>query len=50
MPMINIQIMEGRPKEKIARMIAAVKDAVYEELDAPKSNIRVIVSEMPDRD
>jgi len=39
--------MEGRPPEKVKELIANVTDTVAETLDAPKQNIRVLVTEMP---
>ena len=47
MPIINVQMMEGRPKEKIAEVIQNITNTVSETLDAPKENIRVIVTESP---
>ncbi|HET7579206.1 MAG TPA: 4-oxalocrotonate tautomerase [Bacillales bacterium] len=47
MPIINIQVLEGRPEEKIEELIKNVTDTVSETLDAPKENVRVLVAEMP---
>lgn len=47
MPIINIQIMEGRPPEKIKSLIASVTETVSAELNAPKDRIRVLVTEVP---
>ncbi|GGP16679.1 4-oxalocrotonate tautomerase [Oceanobacillus neutriphilus] len=47
MPLIQIQIMEGRPPEKINALIKNVTNTVSESLDAPKENVRVIVTEVP---
>ncbi|WP_338452224.1 4-oxalocrotonate tautomerase [Niallia oryzisoli] len=47
MPFIQINIMEGRPPEKITELISNVTDTVSETLGAPKQNIRVLVTEMP---
>ncbi|WHY68769.1 4-oxalocrotonate tautomerase [Neobacillus sp. SuZ13] len=47
MPIINVQILEGRPKEKIEEVIHNITNTVSETLDAPKENIRVIVTEIP---
>jgi len=47
MPIINIHLQEGRPKEKISDLIRNVTDAVSETLGAPKETIRVIVNEIP---
>lgn len=47
MPIINIQIMEGRSPEKVKSLIASVTDTVAQELDSPKERIRVLVTEIP---
>jgi 4-oxalocrotonate tautomerase len=47
MPIINIQIMEGRSQEKVKSLIASVTDVVAQELDSPKERIRVLVTEVP---
>jgi 4-oxalocrotonate tautomerase len=47
MPIINVQLIEGRPKEKIEEVIYNITNTVSETLDAPKESIRVIVSEIP---
>ncbi|MEH7178923.1 4-oxalocrotonate tautomerase [Neobacillus vireti] len=45
-PIINVQMMEGRPKEKVAEVIQNITNTVSETLDAPKETIRVIVTEI----
>lgn len=47
MPIIQVQMMEGRPKEKIAEVIQNITITVAETLDAPKESIRVLVTEIP---
>lgn len=47
MPIIQVQMMEGRPKEKVAELIRNVTNTVSETLDTPKENIRVLVTEIP---
>lgn len=47
MPLINIQIMEGRSDDKIKNLISNVTDTVSETLDSPKENVRVIIREVP---
>ncbi|MEH6941304.1 4-oxalocrotonate tautomerase [Bacillus sp. JJ722] len=47
MPIINVQIMEGRPKEKVKDLIQSLTNAAAETLDAPKESIRVLVTELP---
>ncbi|MBN6205656.1 4-oxalocrotonate tautomerase [Ralstonia pickettii] len=47
MPFIQIQIIEGRPQEKINALLKNVTETVSETLEAPKENVRVIVTEVP---
>ncbi|MEH7417585.1 4-oxalocrotonate tautomerase [Neobacillus drentensis] len=47
MPIINVQIMEGRPPEKVTELIQNLTSTVQETLSAPKESIRVIVTEVP---
>ncbi|TKC18413.1 4-oxalocrotonate tautomerase [Robertmurraya kyonggiensis] len=47
MPIINVQLLEGRSEEKIAEVIQNITNTVSETLDSPKENIRVIVTEIP---
>ncbi|MBP2077525.1 4-oxalocrotonate tautomerase [Oceanobacillus polygoni] len=47
MPLINIQVLEGRPQEKMDLLMKNVTETVHETLDAPRENIRVIVTEVP---
>lgn len=47
MPIIQVNILEGRPPEKIKALIENITDTVVETLDAPKENVRVLVTEMP---
>lgn len=46
MPIVQINLMEGRPEEKIENMIESVSEAVSSSLDAPIETVRVIVNEM----
>ena len=47
MPLIQVNIMEGRPPEKIKQLIENITDTVSETLGAPKQSVRVLVTEMP---
>lgn len=47
MPIINVQILEGRSAEKVAEVIENITSTVSETLDSPKETIRVIVTEIP---
>ncbi len=46
-PLINIQVLEGRPQEKIDALMKNVTETVSETLEVPKKNVRVIVTEVP---
>ncbi len=46
MPLVHIDVMEGREPEQIERMIAAVSEAISVSLPAPIETVRVIVNEM----
>lgn len=46
MPIVRIDMMEGRSKEKIEGMIGAVSSAIAESLDASIESVRVVVNEM----
>ncbi|UOF90318.1 4-oxalocrotonate tautomerase [Fodinisporobacter ferrooxydans] len=47
MPVINIQIMQGRSEETIKKLIENVTETVSVTLDSPKERIRVLVTEIP---
>ncbi|MFB5193486.1 4-oxalocrotonate tautomerase [Neobacillus sp. KR4-4] len=47
MPIVNIQILEGRPEEKVKELIHNVTETVSTTLGAPKENVRILVSEVP---
>ncbi|MBH5318341.1 4-oxalocrotonate tautomerase [Paenibacillus sp. GSMTC-2017] len=47
MPIVTIQMMEGRTPEQVKSLIARVTDTIAEELNAPKDRIRVLVTEIP---
>jgi 4-oxalocrotonate tautomerase len=47
MPIVNIQIMQGRPEEKVKEVIQNVTETVSVTLDVPKERVRVIVTEVP---
>ena len=40
-------MMEGRAPEKVEELIRNVTNTVSETLDAPKENVRVLVTEVP---
>ena len=47
MPFIQITIAEGRDPEKKEKLIYEVTETVSAVLDAPKENIRVLLTEVP---
>lgn len=47
MPIIHVNLIEGRPKEKVSEVIWNITTTVSETLDAPAENIRVLVTEIP---
>lgn len=47
MPIINVQILEGRTPEKVKEVIQRITNTVSETLEIPKENVRVIVTETP---
>jgi 4-oxalocrotonate tautomerase len=47
MPIVTINILEGRSKEQKKELIKNVSAAVSETIAAPPETIRVIINEMP---
>lgn len=47
MPIVNIQILQGRPEEKVEELIENITETVAATLDAPHEAVRVIVTEIP---
>ena len=46
MPFVHIDMMEGRSKDKVERMMSAVSEAIADTLEAPIETVRVFVNEM----
>lgn len=47
MPIIQVQMMEGRTAAQKERMIEAITEAIVLSLDAPKASVRVLIHELP---
>lgn len=47
MPIIQIHMLEGRPKEQKKALMDAVTKAVQNSLDVPLSSIRVWIQDIP---
>ena len=46
MPIVHVDLLEGRPPDRIEAMIREVSQAIAHSLDAPIESVRVIVNEM----
>lgn len=46
MPLITVNIAEGRTPEELRRLMSAVHSAVHESIGAPEASIRVLVNEV----
>lgn len=46
MPLVHIDLMQGRSPEQVADMIREVSHAIASALDSPIESIRVVVNEM----
>lgn len=46
MPIVQINLVEGRTPDQLARMIEGVSRAIAESLDAPLGTVRVMVNEL----
>lgn len=46
MPLVHIDLMEGRQPERIERMITEVSEAIARSLEAPIETVRIVINEM----
>jgi 4-oxalocrotonate tautomerase len=46
MPLVHVDLMEGRSPERIAAMIRSVSEAIADSLEAPIDSVRVVVNQM----
>jgi 4-oxalocrotonate tautomerase len=46
MPIVEINLLEGRSPDAKEALIAAVTDAIVTAIDAPRASVRVILREM----
>ncbi len=47
MPLVEVTMIEGRPKEKKVALMKRITDAVEETVGAPRETIRVVIREVP---
>lgn len=48
MPLIQVNIIEGRSDEKKEKLIEALSKTTSEVLEAPLETVRVMINELPD--
>ncbi|PWG00885.1 2-hydroxymuconate tautomerase [Levilactobacillus bambusae] len=46
MPIVHIDLIEGRSQEQLKALVKDVTDAVSKDVDAPKEHVHVILNEM----
>lgn len=47
MPIIQVNLMEGRSDEQKEALIAALTEATVQSIGAPRESVRVLLTEMP---
>lgn len=47
MPILQVNLMEGRSEEQKERLIEELTEACVRALDAPQQSVRVMINEMP---
>lgn len=47
MPILTIQMMEGRTQQQKEELIEQVTDAVVSSISSPRENVTVMISEIP---
>jgi 4-oxalocrotonate tautomerase len=50
MPLVHVQMANGRTPEQKRALMTAMTDAVVEHLGAPRESVRVWITEFPDTD
>lgn len=50
MPLVNIQMAEGRSPAQKKALLAAITDAMHEHVGAPRESVRVWINEFPNTD
>lgn len=46
MPMVRIELMEGRTEEQLRQMVARVTDAMVETVNAPVDGVHIVIAEV----
>lgn len=50
MPLVNVQMAEGRSPAQKKALMAAITDAMHEHIGAPRESVRVWINEFPNTD
>lgn len=50
MPLVNVQMAEGRSAAQKKALMAAITDAMHEHVGAPRESVRVWINEFPNTD
>ncbi len=50
MPLVNVQMAEGRSPDQKKALMAAITDAMHEHVGAPRESVRVWINEFPNTD
>lgn len=47
MPIVQVELLEGRTHQQLAKMVKDITDAIVEDAGASREAVHVIVREMP---
>ncbi len=50
MPLVNVQMAEGRSPAQKKALMAAITDAMHEHIGTPRESVRVWINEFPNTD
>jgi 4-oxalocrotonate tautomerase len=49
MPIIQVQVIEGRTDEQLSKLLESLTNAAAESLDVKKEQVRVLIQEVPNK-
>lgn len=49
MPIIQVQVIEGRTDEQLSKLMESLTNAAAESLDVKKEQVRVLIQEVPNK-